>query len=770
MTFKLQLNDGTNLIDLLSTAYHLRDRGLDIWTPNKKQVWGGESVYSHGSQLVTSTFENRRMRMWFHITGTTRDELASRVSTIEKLLENARERSIEQTGSRVELQYQWDGSSGITYFEIIDGELRWPKDTMSVQQVHQKDEKGNFIIKDFYLTLVCAPFAYPISPVDGTPTELALTNGNGSDVTGGLRIHNHDDAGSGHDNWVEIDGSDFAGDFPAKVKLFLESEAGESELTGKIYIGVRKGDLTFVHILEDDGSITSQSTDVDSAIADDGGTLTDETTEANEATADDMTLLPAAPALNDAYYFGCNLPFDKFDLNVSTAGAGTWTILWEFWNGATWASLAGVTDGTTGFTTGGLNEVSWTLPSTWEPTAIDQIALSAAIADDGGSFTDETTEANEASSDDMTLLPAIPAVNDAYYFGQSNPFDRLSLDVSTAGVGTWNVVWEYWNGSVWIALDAVVDGTNGFTTIGANDVEYAPPTDWATTTVNAQGPFYYIRARVYAYSAVTTPPLGEQAWIIPEVAYFVRGRVSVFTSMTTQPLGQQIFIESEVSDSDYSSGGSYTGVSFTDDDGEVDIFEWALSSAQVGATQGPFRLFGRARETTPWDQSSSFSIVVKYGTAVLFQSEWRKPVDTITELFDFGTIYLPPWLIGTPTNLAGLSIAIRAKRDIMGTAQLFLDYLALMPQDGGYRVLEYRTTGVAQFEETVDDGWEETVYHINTSGKKTGLPFGLMPRLELEPGVNTRIYFLQEGVVKNCEITRQMDVQVYVVPTHNVLV
>ena len=177
MAFKLLLKDDTDSIDFLSAAYRLRDRGFDLWTPKKKQVWGGESVYSHGSQLVTSTFENRRLRMWFEVTGATRDELASNISAIENLLEKARQRSIEQTGSRVELQYQWDGSSGITYFEIIDGELRWPKDTMSVEQVHQKDEKGNYIITDFYLTFIMAPFAYPISPVSGAPTELAISNG-----------------------------------------------------------------------------------------------------------------------------------------------------------------------------------------------------------------------------------------------------------------------------------------------------------------------------------------------------------------------------------------------------------------------------------------------------------------------------------------------------------------------------------------------------------------------------------------------------------------
>jgi len=44
-----------------------------------------------------------------------------------------------------------------------------------------------------------------------------------------------------------------------------------------------------------------------------------------------------------------------------------------------------------------------------DTSATDQ-ALGGAVADDGGTQTDETTAANDATTDDMTLLPASPAV------------------------------------------------------------------------------------------------------------------------------------------------------------------------------------------------------------------------------------------------------------------------------------------------------------------------------------------------------------------------
>jgi len=140
------------------------------------------------------------------------------------------------------------------------------------------------------------------------------------------------------------------------------------------------------------------------------------------------------------------------------------------------------------------------------------LAMYAAIADDGGAQTDETTEANESTSDDMTLLPVTPAQEDAYYFGADQQFINLEVNVNQ-GAGTWVITWEYWDGDSWEALAGVSDGTTGFTTTGVNNVTFTLPTDWARNTVNSQGPFYYIRARVSDYTSVSIQPLGQQSRI-----------------------------------------------------------------------------------------------------------------------------------------------------------------------------------------------------------------------------------------------------------------
>ena len=142
--------------------------------------------------------------------------------------------------------------------------------------------------------------------------------------------------------------------------------------------------------------------------------------------------------------------------------------------------------------------------------ARNQGLATAAVAEDNGTgFTDETTNSNSSATNDMTLTPASPAVNDAYYFGHPTQFPRLKVNVSTAGSGL-TLTWEYWNGASWASLSGVSDGTSNWSSTGTNIVSWTVPGDWSTQTVNSQGPYFYVRARV---SAVSTPTqaLGRQA-------------------------------------------------------------------------------------------------------------------------------------------------------------------------------------------------------------------------------------------------------------------
>lgn len=89
-----------------------------------------------------------------------------------------------------------------------------------------------------------------------------------------------------------------------------------------------------------------------------------ETTDFNSAGANDVDPWPTSEAIGDQMAVGFAQKFSKLRLNVGTAGVGG-TLTWRYWNGTSWTTLSGVSDGTTGLTTSGTNNVTWTAPTDW---------------------------------------------------------------------------------------------------------------------------------------------------------------------------------------------------------------------------------------------------------------------------------------------------------------------------------------------------------------------------------------------------------------------
>lgn len=143
--------------------------------------------------------------------------------------------------------------------------------------------------------------------------------------------------------------------------------------------------------------------------------------------------------------------------------------------------------------------------------------VGGAVADDGGTEVIEVVEANEATTDDLQLKPATPVAADAYYFGYRYPFSGLTVKYTTAAT-TGVTIWEYWNGSAWVALGSVVDGTAYWiTAAGTHDITWAMPNDWAIGGSGNAGTtppaMFWVRCRVTTAGDVAT---GDQAWIHPD--------------------------------------------------------------------------------------------------------------------------------------------------------------------------------------------------------------------------------------------------------------
>lgn len=480
MAFVVNLNDDTESVNFISSAYELVDAGLVLHLPEPKEVWGGDSIYAHGAQLVMQTYNNAKVEITFNVHGATRDELLDNVTKINRIIERAKQRSILESGPRVEFQYQWDSASKTTFYEVISGFVTWPDNVMSVEQVHQKDASGNWVIYDMKAELTLSPFAYPISPVTGTPTLVNMTKTNSPTPATTKTVNNGLE--TTFENWVEISGSQIPGSHPAVTKLILQSGSGLAEGTSRVYVGCHVG-----------GDFRSMLDDLDAS-----------------------------------------------------------------------------------FRIGGVTPVT-------------------------------DTNSNK---------------------------DRYSVLTHTA----------------------------------------------TTETVLAK---------------------------------------------------------------------------------------WDLTSAEVAQMRGAFRFFGRTKDLQYWDTNVNYRIAISYNGTYLYKGEWRSPIETTITLFDFGTVFLPPWS-GSITSPAGLTIELQGMLKLAGTSSLYLDYITLLPQDGGYRVLDFRGGAMAQNNYVVDDGWSKAVYH-EAGGLRTGLAYALMPSITLEPGKTHRLYFLMEGSAHSSEISRTLNVQVGVVPAYMVV-
>jgi hypothetical protein len=143
--------------------------------------------------------------------------------------------------------------------------------------------------------------------------------------------------------------------------------------------------------------------------------------------------------------------------------------------------------------------------------------IAAVQEDNGTGNTDYTSESNNSTTNNVILMPATEALNDAFYVGMLTEFDELLVTIESGQgrAGTWTLTWEYWDGGAWSALSGVVDGSDSFATTGCPAVNWTIPGDWATTTVSGTG--------------VTTTAL-----------YYVRGRISSFTSAGAGPTATKI--------------------------------------------------------------------------------------------------------------------------------------------------------------------------------------------------------------------------------------
>lgn len=247
MAHALSISDGTNTVSL-STSNIL----LLSYVPTAPEMQdtaqfanGGDGgdvlpVYSNTSETIEIMFDN-----------TSKTALQAQVESINRLLDLAKRRQTRRNGVRVYLKFTVDGDSATYRSEVLSGRLELGEDALR-HYANIKVQARLYVNRRFYWEA-------------DDETELRLSKSNVSATTGGVTIYNHDDGGTGHDNWVQITAAQVDGELPCPLRLTLTNNSGASQAYRNFHIGTNafSDPANFDHILEGEdgsgGTVTSDS-------------------------------------------------------------------------------------------------------------------------------------------------------------------------------------------------------------------------------------------------------------------------------------------------------------------------------------------------------------------------------------------------------------------------------------------------------------------------------------------------------------------------------
>ncbi len=237
MAHTIGVTDGTTTITFtkangyMVTAYEMR-------TPESAS--GAIDSLAQAAQLRQAVTVAETMQL--SIVGTSTTDVQGKQVALERLLQAIRRRQALQSGPRVYVQMQLDGEAGTWRSELIDARLD-PTDEALRQW-------PNFVIP-FTLTILRVGYW------EGALTQLPLTNANGSGNTSGLTIYNHDDAGTGHDDYVQIAAADVTGALPSPVMLELTNNTGSARTYTEIFVATNAHNdpANFPHVMEAESTV-----------------------------------------------------------------------------------------------------------------------------------------------------------------------------------------------------------------------------------------------------------------------------------------------------------------------------------------------------------------------------------------------------------------------------------------------------------------------------------------------------------------------------------
>lgn len=256
MAHALSITDGTTTISLSTSNILLLGyvpMSADM-QDTAQFVSGGDGgeilpVYANVTETIEILFEN-----------TSKTALQAQVASVNRLLYLAKHRQTRRTGSKVYLLFTVDGDSDTYRSEVLSGRLELGEDSMK-HYANIKMQARLYINRRYYWE-------------NNSEVELQLSKSNVSATTGGVTIYNHDDSGTGHDNWVQIAAAQVDGELPAPLRLTMTNNSGSSQAYASFYIGTNafSDPANYTHIVEGE-SATSGGTTASDATCSGGSRL-----------------------------------------------------------------------------------------------------------------------------------------------------------------------------------------------------------------------------------------------------------------------------------------------------------------------------------------------------------------------------------------------------------------------------------------------------------------------------------------------------------------
>ena len=225
-------------------SYDVTTPELDVLALSSSMRDGGE-IYRTAWRNVTETIETM-------VYGNTKQEVHDQINEFEKVLNLAARRQRLRAGEQVFLHFNTDDEVTVWRSEVLAGRVELVEGTLA-EWANVKATIRLHITRRFYWETT-------------TDQELKLKNGSvGSYQVGGVTIYNHDDGTTGHDNWVDIQGSGISGMLPTPIKV-VATYTGSSNLDSTdFWLALNNVDTSIQHVIEGEtstsgGTVVSDST------------------------------------------------------------------------------------------------------------------------------------------------------------------------------------------------------------------------------------------------------------------------------------------------------------------------------------------------------------------------------------------------------------------------------------------------------------------------------------------------------------------------------